>query len=92
MAWLPTPIYSNVASVSPSIVLCSGSAGGHLALMTLVKLRQAGLPKIEADAGLTHGQMSVERGENQFGNDPYDLVQRLHDLAVRRLAPKAARL
>ena len=58
-----------------SIVLCGDSAGGHLALMTLVRLHQAGLPKPALTLGISPWTDVGRRGESQFGNDPYDLVQ-----------------
>lgn len=57
------------------IVLCGDSAGGHLALMTLARLRQAGLPKPVLTLGLSPWTDIGRRGKSQFGNDPYDLVQ-----------------
>lgn len=58
-----------------TVVLCGDSAGGHLALMTLVRLHQAGLPKPALTLGLSPWTDVGRRGESQFGNDPYDLVQ-----------------
>lgn len=57
------------------IVVCGDSAGGHLALMTLVKAREAGLPQPALAIGLSPWTDTGRRGESQFGNDPYDLVQ-----------------
>lgn len=57
------------------IVLCGDSAGGHLALMTLVKLHQAGWPQPALTLGLSPWTDIGRRGASQFGNDPYDLVQ-----------------
>ncbi len=57
------------------IVLCGDSAGGHLALMTLADLNQAGLPKPVLTLGLSPWTDVGRRGKSQFGNDPYDLVQ-----------------
>ncbi|KFB68204.1 alpha/beta hydrolase [Candidatus Accumulibacter vicinus] len=51
------------------------SAGGHLALMALIRLHQAGLPKPALTLGLSPWTDVGRRGESQFGNDPYDLVQ-----------------
>ena len=56
-------------------VFCGDSAGGHLALMALAKLHQAGLPKPALTLGLSPWTDVGRRGESQFGNDPYDLVQ-----------------
>ncbi len=62
--------------VAPAtLVLCGDSAGGHLALMTLARLRQAGLPKPVLTLGLSPWTDVGRRGRSQFGNDPYDLVQ-----------------
>ena len=58
-----------------TIVLCGDSAGGHLALMTLVRLHQVRLPKPALTLGLSPWTDIGRRGESQFGNDPYDLVQ-----------------
>lgn len=58
-----------------TLVLCGDSAGGHLALMTLAMLRQAGLPKPALTLGLSPWTDTGRRGRSQFGNDPYDLVQ-----------------
>lgn len=57
------------------IIVCGDSAGGHLALMTLVKLRQAGLAQPALAIGLSPWTDTGRRGASQFGNDPYDLVQ-----------------
>lgn len=58
-----------------TIVFCGDSAGGHLALMALIRLHQAGLPKPALTLGLSPWTDVGRRGESQFGNDPYDLVQ-----------------
>lgn len=58
-----------------TIVLCGDSAGGHLALMMLVRLREAGLPKPALTIGISPWTDIGRRGESQFGNDRYDLVQ-----------------
>jgi acetyl esterase/lipase len=57
------------------IVLCGDSAGGHLALMTLAHLRQAGLPTPALTLGISPWTDVGRRGASQFGNDRYDLVQ-----------------
>ena len=57
------------------IVLCGDSAGGHLALMVLARLRLARLPKPALTLGLSPWTDVGRRGGSQFGNDPYDLVQ-----------------
>lgn len=62
--------------INPRKLVVSGdSAGGHLALMTLVNLREAGLPQPALAIGLSPWTDTGRRGESQFGNDPYDLVQ-----------------
>jgi epsilon-lactone hydrolase len=57
------------------LVLCGDSAGGHLVLMTLVKLHEQGLPRPVLTVGLSPWTDTGRRGASQFGNDPYDLVQ-----------------
>ncbi|MDK2124369.1 alpha/beta hydrolase [Parachitinimonas caeni] len=62
--------------VAPArLVLCGDSAGGHLALMTLARLPQAGLPRPALTIGISPWTDIGRRGASQFGNDPYDLVQ-----------------
>jgi epsilon-lactone hydrolase len=57
------------------IVLCGDSAGGHLALMTLARLKSAGLPPPLLTLGISPWTDVGQRGESLFGNDPFDLVQ-----------------
>lgn len=57
------------------LVVCGDSAGGHLTLMTLVRLRDAGLPQPALAVGLSPWTDTGRRGASQFGNDPYDMVQ-----------------
>lgn len=57
------------------LVVCGDSAGGHLALMTLVQLRESGLPQPALAIGLSPWTDIGRRGESQFGNDRYDMVQ-----------------
>lgn len=57
------------------LVVCGDSAGGHLALMTVARLRNAGLPQPALAVGLSPWTDIGERGASQFGNDRYDLVQ-----------------
>lgn len=57
------------------LVLGGDSAGGHLTLMTLVKLREAGLPQPALAIGISPWIDTGRRGASQFGNDPYDMVQ-----------------
>lgn len=60
---------------SGRLVVGGDSAGGHLALMTLARLRAAGLPQPALAIGLSPWTDTGRRGASQFGNDPYDLVQ-----------------
>ncbi|HYD93778.1 MAG TPA: alpha/beta hydrolase [Noviherbaspirillum sp.] len=57
------------------LIICGDSAGGHLALMTLVQLRASGLPQPALAVGLSPWTDTGRRGESQFGNDRYDMVQ-----------------
>lgn len=57
------------------LVIAGDSAGGHLALMTLVRLREAGLPQPALAVALSPWTDTGVRGASQFGNDRYDLVQ-----------------
>lgn len=57
------------------LAVCGDSAGGHLMLMTLVRLREAGLPQPAIGIGLSPWTDIGRRGASQFGNDAYDLVQ-----------------
>lgn len=57
------------------IVLCGDSAGGHLALMTLAHLARSGLALPLLTLGISPWTDIGRRGNSQFGNDPYDLVQ-----------------
>ena len=57
------------------LVVGGDSAGGHLMLMTLAKLREAGLPQPAIGIGLSPWTDVGRRGDSQFGNDHYDLVQ-----------------
>lgn len=64
------------AGADPKHVVVGGdSAGGHLALMLLAKLRAAGLPQPALAIGLSPWTDIGRRGESQFGNDRYDMVQ-----------------
>jgi epsilon-lactone hydrolase len=61
---------------SPEKLIISGdSAGGHLVLMSLLKLRQEQLPQPALAIGLSPWTDIGRRGESQFGNDRYDMVQ-----------------
>lgn len=57
------------------LVLCGDSAGGHLVLMTLIALREAGLPQPALAMALSPWTDIGRRGASQFGNDQYDMVQ-----------------
>lgn len=57
------------------LVVCGDSAGGHLVLMLLVKLRDAGLVQPRMGIALSPWTDIGRRGASQFGNDPYDMVQ-----------------
>lgn len=57
------------------IVLAGDSAGGHLVLITLVGLRQAGLPQPALALALSPWTDIGRRGASQFGHDRYDMVQ-----------------
>lgn len=60
----------------PKRVIVSGdSAGGHLALMLLLRLRAEGLPQPALVIGLSPWTDIGRRGESQFGNDRFDMVQ-----------------
>lgn len=62
--------------VSPkNIVIIGDSAGGHLTLMTLIALRDAGLPQPSLAIGLCPWTDIGDRGHSLYGNDRYDLVQ-----------------
>lgn len=64
------------AGAHPSRVVVAGdSAGGHLALMLLARMRDAGLPQPAMAIGLSPWTDIGRRGESQFGNDRYDMVQ-----------------
>lgn len=57
------------------LVVAGDSAGGHLVLMTLVKLREAGLRQPALAVALSPWTDVGRRGASQFGNDRYDMVQ-----------------
>lgn len=64
------------AQVPPErIVLCGDSAGGHMALMLLLALRDKGLPQPALCLGLSPWTDIGARGESLSGNDATDLVQ-----------------
>lgn len=51
------------------------SAGGHLALMTLLHLRRSGLSQPALALALSPWTDIGRRGDSQFGHDRYDMVQ-----------------
>lgn len=57
------------------VVVCGDSAGGHLTLMSLLTIRDEKLPQPALAVGLSPWTDIGRRGESQFGNDVYDLVQ-----------------
>jgi len=57
------------------LVIIGDSSGGHLTLMTLVGLRDAGLPQPALAVGLCPWTDIGERGKSLYANDRYDLVQ-----------------
>lgn len=57
------------------LIVAGDSAGGHLALMTLVALRKAGLPQPALTMALSPWTDIGKRGQSLFGNDPFDMVQ-----------------
>ena len=56
------------------LVMIGDSAGGHLTLMTLVALREAGLPQPALAVGLCPCTDIGDRGESLRANDRYDLL------------------
>jgi len=64
------------SGVDPARLVVGGdSAGGHLSLMLLARLRQAGLPQPRLALALSPWTDIGRRGASQFGNDRYDMVQ-----------------
>ena len=62
--------------MAPSRLIVGGdSAGGQLMLMTIAKLRAAGLPQPALGIGLSPWTDTRPRGASLFGHDRYDLVQ-----------------
>jgi epsilon-lactone hydrolase len=68
--------YMLAEGVDPKrLVVIGDSAGGHLTLMLLVALRDAGLPQPALAVGLCPWTDIGERGRSLYANDPYDCVQ-----------------
>jgi epsilon-lactone hydrolase len=62
--------------IAPSQLIVGGdSAGGHLALMLIAKLCGARLPQPALVIALSPWTDIGKRGDSQFGNDRYDMVQ-----------------
>lgn len=62
--------------INPRKLIVGGdSAGGHLVLMTLLKLRESAMPQPVLAFALSPWTDTGLRGASQFGHDPYDLVQ-----------------
>jgi epsilon-lactone hydrolase len=57
------------------LVVAGDSAGGHLALMLLLAVRDAALPQPAIAIGICPWTDIGDRGASLFGNDRYDLVQ-----------------
>ena len=57
------------------VVVGGDSAGGHLALMLVAKLQALHLPQPSLTIALSPWTDIGRRGESQFGNDRYDMVQ-----------------
>ncbi|MFC0679793.1 alpha/beta hydrolase [Lysobacter korlensis] len=57
------------------IVVAGDSAGGHLALMLIVALRDAELPQPSLVVALSPWTDTGRRGASQFGHDVFDMVQ-----------------
>lgn len=58
-----------------AIVVAGDSAGGHLALMTLIALKSSGLPQPALAIALSPWTDTGKRGKSLFGNDRFDMVQ-----------------
>lgn len=58
-----------------NIIIGGDSAGGHLALMTLIHLRQQNMPKPAMGFAISPWTDVGLRGNSQFGHDHYDMVQ-----------------
>ena len=64
------------AGIDPQRLVVGGdSAGGHLALMLVSKLAAVSLPQPALTIALSPWTDIGRRGDSQFGNDRYDLVQ-----------------
>lgn len=62
--------------VNPNrLIVCGDSAGGHLVLVSLLKLREEQLPQPALGIALSPWTDIGRRGASLFGNDHYDMVQ-----------------
>jgi epsilon-lactone hydrolase len=57
------------------LIVCGDSAGGHLVLMLLLQLRDLNLAQPALAIGLSPWTDIGKRGNSQFGNDQFDMVQ-----------------
>jgi epsilon-lactone hydrolase len=62
------------------LVIAGDSAGGHLTLMTLLALRDAGLPQPALAIGICPWTDIGSRGSSFYANNRYDIVQRYEAL------------
>jgi acetyl esterase/lipase len=60
------------------LVICGDSAGGHLTLMLLTAIRDAGLPQPALALGISPWTDTGRCGESEAANDRYDLVSSAH--------------
>ena len=71
--------------IDPHRLVVSGdSAGGHLALMLLLRLRREGLGQPALTLALSPWTDIGRRGRSQFGHDRYDMVQGYQTLLYGR--------
>lgn len=73
------------AGVAPRrLIVCGDSAGGHLVLMVLSRLHQAGLAQPAIGIALSPWTDIGRRGASQFGHDRFDMVQGYQTLRYGR--------